>query len=167
MTHLIEDPAVYDDLRERVRQLDVRFCAIFGSRTYDEAWVAGAALWWSEALLGNMAHEQAGNVTGEDAARQVLDNLVDPVERRRPEFWGTPLGRALAWWTGGEEAAELQGDRGVHRSEAAAALGISRQAVQKSITERPRYYDPQEASPTGVSAAGLRRAMRERFPRSE
>jgi hypothetical protein len=101
----------------------------------------------------------------------ILDALVDPRERREAAFWASPLGRAVAWWTGGEEASEQRDTadrtwRGVHRAEAAAALGISRQALHELMGKYPRRFDPNDTSPTGISALGLKREMRERYPQA-
>lgn len=127
---------------------------------------------------GVLADAVAGRPTGDEAQAEtvavracgfILDALVDPRERREAAFWASPLGRAVAWWTGGEEASEQRAAtdrawRGVHRAEAAAALGISRQALHELMGKYPRRFDPNDTSPTGVSALGLKREMRERYP---
>lgn len=161
MSHpILEAPGIRADLTERIGAAAWRYKVLLGAPIHTVYDVGTAVDRWMR-VLG--PHEITDERNDADAV-VLLHQLTTAAERRDPTFWASPLGRALAWWTGGEEAAILGESKGVHRSEARAALGISRQAVQASITERPRFYDPHETSCSGISAAGLRRAMRERYP---
>lgn len=165
MKHLIlHDGEALQSLTQRATRAAAAHAMIIGEARGGSLIVSGIAWWWG-ALRGERptlgVEPDADTMGGEEAARQVLVHLVDPVERQLPEFWASPLGRIVAWWTGGEEE-EFQGVvLGVPVSHAAAALGMSRQGVHDAVK---RGKLESYGKGLGVSAVSLSRYMRERYP---
>lgn len=126
---ILDAPEVRDDLRARLLRLEQRTAEVFG-QALPEAARAYA--------VGN---EYAANLRGEHGEREAIltarllqAQLIDTAEVNTTAFWASPLGRALGYWTGGQERTTPAGQAtGVPQAEAAALLGVSRQAVNDAV----------------------------------
>jgi hypothetical protein len=153
MNQILDDPQVLADLRGRLkRQLDSALAIRAGvPSTRNEGMAAELADRYHSCLRGTQ-----GRHGGEEAAQLLMDNLISLAEMDSAAFWATPLGRALAWWTGGNRP-------GMARSAAQAALGVTRQAVAQLVGgQRLSTLTLHH----GVTRESLRDLMQQRHPLS-
>lgn len=148
--HLIEDPAIRRQLNGLLEDLDNRLIALGSGDTYtgwDAPDIAGALTGSSKLYIGPSA-----------AAEMVVKGLLDRSHLEDPEFWGSALGRAVAFWGTGVPAS-------VSRACAAAALGCGR--ANLSLMVRKGQLSEDETSttfPRQITTASLAHAMRTKFP---
>jgi hypothetical protein len=153
MHEIIENEALTGDVDGRVVRLANRLASATGEATpYGLSLLTHVVHTYRKGLAGDLGDEAA-----EHMAWIALDNLVDPLDRARPEFWGTPLGRACAWWVGGHPRGAA-----MDRRAAAAALGCSRQNVAE-LVQRGTLIG---TAGGGVMPESLRDLLRARYPRS-
>jgi hypothetical protein len=149
--HLVEDPAILHQLQAAERELDdrLRLCGMLGYRGYDATAIANA-LAYAPVVSG---------LTQSIAAKIALDGLMGGRRCEDAEFWGSPLGRAVAYWGTGEV-------RPVSRASAAAALGYTRQNVLYMLRDGrlSRPVEAQDPALDLVSLASLSHAMRIKYP---
>lgn len=124
MAHPILDPdAIRADLAPRIDRLAGAYRELFG---IELTLLGGICRQWAEALCG--PDKAAGQV-----ARELLEHLVPEAEQRGSAFWGTALGRAIAWWTGGPldsgDQAAMPGGSTVSRAAVAEIFGFTRQRL--------------------------------------
>lgn len=150
--HLIEDPAIEQQIRGVIRTLEKRLQL-----------VGAVGVWqgWSTrdlaATLAGKGADRHTMIGPSAAAAIVLNGLLDPRDATDPAFWGTPLGRVVAYWGTGEPAT-------ITRACAAAALGVTRQTVMNMLRDG-RLSEPVNAGTDDlVTTASLAHAMRVRHP---
>jgi hypothetical protein len=100
------------------------------------------------------AHELAGKLaggSGKDAglscAIGILETMIGDWEQADADMWDTPLGRALAWWTGAPQVTATQ-----RRGIAGLVMDSSRQYVHKLF------------GPGDLAADTLARELQRRYP---
>jgi hypothetical protein len=96
-----------------------------------------------------------GHTAGRNTAEGLLGLLILQAEQRERTFWETPLGQAIAWWTGG------QGSVARRRMIAEAVTGTSRQHISRLITDERLTLGPDG----DVTAESLRAYLQARYPR--
>ena len=134
-------PGVRQEIHEAVRRLHGRARHVFGRQP--EATVAGTTDWYVQELT--CAGDAPGaelNERARAAAREIVTDLVDC-----PDFawWGTQLGRAVAWWIGYRPNEEQ-----VPREAVAEILGVSRQRVHRIVMSKLEAAGNQTFSPGEV-----------------
>ena len=144
--HMLEDPQIRADLENLVQALKDRL-----NELCSDTYTGWSAYELAEALAGRSTQ----HLQPQQAVRKVLAALVD--NPRSPNIWGTPLGRAVAYWGTGDPDV-------VSRACAAAALGCTRQNVSLMIRDG-RLSEPANAGTNDlVSTASLAHAMRRKYP---
>lgn len=144
--HLLEDPRIASQLDELIDQLANRLL-IMCSPAYDG--------WQAPPLADAIAGRSTRFLSAQQAVEMVLLGLVD--DPTAAEFWGTPLGRACAFWGDGKPGV-------VTRAAAAAALGCTRQNISLMLRSG-RLSEPVDAGTNDlVSTASLAHAMRLKHP---
>lgn len=147
--HLIEDPAIERQIQGIITALVERLKITAAL----EVWHG----WDAKALADTLAGRYEYHMGPRMAAHIVLNGLLDPCVAKDPQTWGTPLGRALAFWG--------DGDTGhVTRACAAAALGYTRQNVALMLRDGRLSSPPNAGTDDLVTTASLAHAMRVRFP---
>lgn len=147
MNEILDAPGVGGELYTRINRLASAWEATFGDNLLtapmlDRTPSMIASLWTAE-LQG-----RRGPGAGLVVATLVQVHLVEQAESGSHTFWGSPLGRAVAWWTGGPEGASA--------SVLAALLGTSRQRIYE-LRNLGRLTNP----------AQVREEMRGRWPLEE
>lgn len=135
-------------LAGKLRTLHNRHRSFFGGLTVPDQRVGHIADKWAASLV------LAPHV-GQGYASEVLLLSLFP-ERHAAAFWGTPVGRLLAW---AGSASDEDADP-VPSAGAALALGVVKQRTSQMITEGKLVKHPDG----GVTRASLRDRMREKFP---
>lgn len=150
--HLTEDPAIRRQLRKLLAGFEDRMSAL-GSGDY-HGWDAG-----------DLAATLAGGGTagllriGPSAGTEmIVTGLLERGDLEDPEFWGSPLGRAVAFWGTGKPAS-------VSRACAAAALGCGRANLSLMVRKGQLSEDQDSKTyPLRITTASLVHAMRVRHP---
>ena len=147
--HLTTDPRIHSHLAQRVETLARRARALGAI----ENWHG----WTADTLAAGLAGR--GPFAGPSAAADMILNfLMDPADLENPEMWGSPLGRALAYWGTGVPSS-------VSRACAAAALGCGRANVSLMVRKGELSEDPASTCyPPRITTASLAHAMRQRHP---
>ncbi|MET0351218.1 MAG: hypothetical protein ABW067_15610 [Rhizobacter sp.] len=115
--------ALTDEIDSLVGALAARYLAVFepSDQWPDAQAVQKTVDWYASALYGDS--ERAAS---EKAAMEIVLFLA-PDASQKPAWWGTALGRAVAWWGG--LPAEVQ------QTTAAHVLGVTRQRVTTLIAD--------------------------------
>lgn len=92
-----------------------------------------------------------------DVARRLAEDLLDGLERAGTDFWKTALGQTIAWHIG--HPYEF-----VTRPQAAATLGVSKQAVLQAV-ESGRLDQDHQPFPNAISTTSLLAEIRRRAGR--
>jgi hypothetical protein len=122
------DPAVYEQIYAAVARLYDRARIVFGKQC--EATVSGVSFWYVDCLRGKPQDPAWSAETiaqaGIHGAREIVQSLVD-----HPDFawWGTPLGRAVAWHIGYTKEQ-------VPREVVATILDVSRQRIHQLVVRK-------------------------------
>lgn len=147
--HLVDDPRIRTQIGSLIGELHDRVRRLNGDV---ETWTGWSASALADGLAGRGEH-----IGPTATADLVLNYLMDPSERGSVEMWGSPLGRALAFWGDGEPSS-------VTRACAAAALHCTRANV--SLMVRKGQLSEPEGAEGGVlvTTASLAHAMRVRHP---
>lgn len=132
---------LFDLNRRHATALAITPAAHFGS-------MVGRAKQFAARLSG-----AEGHTAGQNTAEGLLGVLVLQAEQRERAFWESPLGQAIAWWTGGE------GSVARRRMIAEAATGASRQHISRLIREGRLVLGPDD----DVTAESLRTHLRTRY----
>lgn len=153
---ILDHHEITEDLTERCLRLARQSYAIFGS--------LGGVTPASARLVAEQLHGQLKETGGNRIAQLVLTHLVPELERRGTTFWGTPLGRACGWWTGG---GQLEVNDAIDGTEAitpqprvSLLLGITRQSAFELVTKGRM----KKVSAVGVRPEDVRREMQARYP---
>lgn len=155
MTHeILDNAALRNQLFQRVTRLEVRCALVFGVAPAD----ATAIYAVTDDFLARLRGTQ-GTRAAVEAATRLQQELFDPFELATSAFWATALGRAVGYWTGGNERWDGTVQLGVPQVEAAAVLGMTRQGVNEA-TKRQRL----EACKAGVTALSVADYMHARYP---
>lgn len=132
----------------KLRALHLRHRSFFGGLTVPDARIDKVAGNWAASLI-------LAPHTGQGHHSEILILSLFP-ERAGAPFWGTPVGRLLAWCG---SSADEEADP-VPQAGAALALGLVKQRTSQMVTEGKLTKHPDG----GVTRASLRDRMRERFP---
>lgn len=154
-THLIEDPAIETQLEKVTDALLKRLCVAGMPEGFMDRpkWRGWGAVSLARMLAGRNQDQMGPSA----AAKIVMDGLMDPRDATDPTFWGSPLGRAVAYWGTGEPSTTT-------RACAASALGCTRQNVLLMLRDG-RLSEPVDAGTDDlVSTASLAHAMRSKYP---
>lgn len=143
-------------LEDRLRALHNRHRSFFGGILITDERLRKVAGTWATSMT-------QGYTLGFDYSREVLVLSLFP-ERHGAPFWGTPVGRALAWLGSAADASLRAGEESsadpVPQAGAALALGWTKQRASQLVSERRLIRHPDG----GVTRASLSALMRERFP---
>lgn len=143
--------AIAKDLEAKLRAMHLRHRSFFGGITVSDERVAKVAGTWATTMT-------QGYTLGFGYDKELLILALHP-ERHGVEFWGTPVGRALAWLG---SSAERQSDTdAVPQGGAALALGVVKQRASQMVREGKltAHWDG-----GGVTRASLAMRMREKWP---
>jgi hypothetical protein len=150
VTDLLTDKNVSRAIEDRLFDMNRHLSALLNSSDpTDMGRILNRTEWLAGALAG-----QEGYTAGQNVAEGLLKLLVPQAEQRERGFWETSLGRAIAWWTGG------QGSTARRRMIAEAVSGVSRQAVGKMIADGHLVIGPGD----DVTADSLRAMLQRRYP---
>lgn len=156
MHEILEAPSLREDLSERLRRLEIRVAAVFQQTLPSAASAHAVAHVYQDHLAGRF-----GAAVAVGTSDMLLKYLADAAETQTPEFWATPLGRAIGFWTGGVERREGDKLLGVPQVEAAALLGMTRQGVGDAV-KRGRLA--QVGPGLGLGAVSVSDYMHQRYP---
>lgn len=143
MTMPLDLPDLETEIRDRVDRLAARSSYLF-VHPVPTAKRNQVTAWHLKALRGN---------AGEDAIRQIVFELVDPGELDTAGFWGSALGRAVAWHIGYHREV-------VPVPTAGAILEVTRQAVHDARKRGALRAGPGGA---GIDRASLLAYLRAQF----
>lgn len=150
MKKVIDEMAVRTQLVKMVESFGTRISYLMRS-PYKPEW-----LWSGEELADALYGQSTQFVTPHMAASWITNGILDPCDWESPRFWGSPLGRMVAFWGTGEPGT-------VRRGCAAAALDMTRQNVSLMLRDG-RLSEPVNAGTDDlVSTSSLAMAMRQRF----
>lgn len=155
--HLTADPAIERQIEGIIQALATRLQragAITGT------WEGWSAYDLATALKSSDATKRKPYMGPVEAATIVLDGLLSPRDAEDVDLWGSPLGRALAYWGTGTPGA-------VSRSCAAAALNCGRANVALMLRDGKLSEAEGTCYPTMVTTASLAHAMRVKYPLEE
>lgn len=145
----LTDDLIRIDIESRLTDAQRRLATLMGDVGFGDHAMASRARFLAWRLAG---HE--GSLSGQNAAAYLLELLVPALEQRERAFWATPLGKAMAWWTGG------QGALARRKMIAETVMGVSRQAVYAMI-ESGRLLNGPGGDVTAESLAAL---LQHRYP---
>jgi hypothetical protein len=143
--------SIAEQLEGKLRSLHHHHRALLGGLTVTDERLRRAAMALTDMLM------QPAGVTYE---REIHILALFP-EREEAAFWGTPVGRALAWL--GSQAENPDDNDPVPQAGAALALGVVKQRASQMVKEGKLLPHPQVGG-HGVTRASLSAQMRERFP---
>lgn len=143
-------------LEDRLRSLHIRHRSFFGGLQVDDARLRRVAGTWANTMT-------QGYALGFEYGKELLVLALYP-ERHGAPFWGTQVGRALAWLGSAADAylkpGEETGADPVPQAGAALALGITKQRASQ-LTAEGRLIRHRDG---GVTRASLSALMREKWP---
>ncbi len=163
---IIARPGIAPDLEGKLLSLHGRLQRFIGSAIdtkgagHSFSQVVDAAGVYAQALagtIGKMADRDLTMNIGASAARAVCGELLTDAELN-DAFWGSELGRAVAWWIGGPGVY-------VQRSHAMAILGCTRQNIAGLVESGSlrELGDPGDRNRV-VTSESLMALMRSRYP---
>lgn len=150
--HLIEHPDIRLLLSNLINKLHGRVRRLNGDA---ETWTG----WTADALADGLAG-RSSYLGPSAAADLVLNYLMDPSELTNAGMWGSPLGRALAYWGTGESYS-------ISRACAAAALHCTRANVSLMVRKGELSEPVGHEGELLITTASLAHAMRVRHPLRE
>jgi len=149
--HLIQDPAIEQQIEGAIQALVKRLHPLGAMNSWRG--------WSASHLAGSLACVHGGPHYPDayEAAEMILNGILNPCDLQNAEMWGSPLGRALAYWGTGMPGA-------ISRSCAAAALDCGRANVALMLRNGRLSEVEGTCYPTLVSTASLAHAMRQKYP---
>ncbi len=148
--------AIAKQLENKLHALHMRHRAFFGGITVSDERVSKVAGTYATTMT-------QGYTLGFDGSKELLILSLFP-ERFGTDFWGTPVGRALAWLGSASDTdspASETSSEAVPQGGAALALGVVKQRTSQMVREGKldRHWDG-----SGVTRASLAVHMQERWP---
>lgn len=150
--HLIEDPAIERQIQGIIQALVKRLQRV-GALEEWHGWSARDLA----ATLAGKGSDHHTMIGPSSAAEIVLDGLIGSHCPEDAVFWGSPLGRALAFWGTGNPGS-------ISRSAAAAALACGRANIALMLRHGKLSEAPSTCYPTMITTASLAHAMRSKYP---
>jgi hypothetical protein len=151
--HLIQDPAIERQIEGAIQALVKRLHPL-GAMNSWRGWSASQLADSLACVHGGPHYPDA-----HEAAHMILNGILNPCDVQSPDLWGSPLGRALAYWGTGVPAS-------VSRACAAAALGCGRANVSLMVRngQLSEELAHAEDGTLRISTSSLAHAMRQRHP---